>query len=90
MSQPVATRLPLHQTCFRHYNCVQGFAGELDLDEALDRKSGPKQGGKQQGAEQRMSKKREAKNSKFGEAVLTSIVFTMLSEAHDKRNDIAV
>lgn len=79
----VATRLPLHQTCSRHYNCVQGFAGELDLDEALDRNSGPKQGGKQQGAEQRMSKKREAKNSKFGKAVLTSI--TMLSEAYHMR-----
>ena len=81
----VATRLPLHQTCFRHYNCVQGFAGELDLGEALDRKSGPKQGGKQQGAEQRMSKKREAKNSKFGKAVLIFIVFTMLIKAYNMR-----
>lgn len=45
---------------------LQGFAGELDLDQALDRKPGPKQGVKQQGFEHRASKKREAKDSKFG------------------------
>ena len=45
---------------------LQGFAGELDLDQALDRKPGPKQGGKQQAFEHRASKKREAKDSKFG------------------------
>lgn len=46
---------------------VQGFDGELDLDAALDKKRGPN---KNDRFENRVSKKREAKDSKFGETLL--------------------
>ena len=50
---------------------MQGFAGELDLDEALDHKRPPGKPAQRGGMTPQSNKRRQAKDEKFGEHGLT-------------------